>query len=214
MAYWHINPWMKWISPSVTWDLRSKEKIIYLTFDDGPTPVVTEKVLDLLDRYDAKATFFCLGRNVERHQEIYKTILERGHATGNHTYSHLKGWKTPNGEYLSDIELARQHIPSKLFRPPYGQIRRSQIRLLRNVYKIVMWDVMSHDYEQRLSKELSLRALLKYIKPGSIVVFHDSVKAWPKLEYILPQILDYFSSKGFEFHHLKMLDNTGEMSSS
>lgn len=183
----------------MTWDLRNNEKILYLTFDDGPTPGITRKVLDILDSRQAKGTFFCLGRNVERHPEDFREIIRRGHAVGNHSYSHLKGWKTPSREYYEDIILAGHFIRSKLFRPPYGQIRRSQIRHLGKEYRIIMWEVMSHDYEARISKERSLKALLRYTKPGSILVFHDSVKAWPKLEFILPRFIDHFSAKGFTF---------------
>ena len=199
MAYWHIPNWIKMIYPNIVWDIREAGKTIFLTFDDGPTPEITEKVLDLLDTFQAKATFFCLGRNVERHPDIYNEILHRGHLTGNHTYSHLKGWKTKDDQYIEDIELAAEFIRSPLFRPPYGQIRRSQIAKLRPDYRIVLWEVMSHDYEQRISKERSLNALLRYTKKGSILVFHDSVKAYKKLEYILPRILEFFSNKGYEF---------------
>lgn len=195
---------MKVIYPNIVWDKRSKEKVLYLTFDDGPTPEITERVLDTLDMYQAKATFFCLGRNVERHPGVYDEILKRQHAVGNHTYSHLKGWKTKNQEYYRDIELAGQIIDSKLFRPPYGQIKRSQIRHLKNKYEITMWDVMSHDYEQRVSKERSLNAVLKYTKSGSIIVFHDSVKAYEKLSFILPALLEEFSSNGFTFKELRL----------
>lgn len=204
MAYWHIYPWMKTIYPNIVWDKRSEERVLYLTFDDGPTPEITERVLDTLDMYQAKATFFCLGRNIERHPRVYDEILKRQHAVGNHTYSHLKGWKTKNQEYYTDIELADQIIDSKLFRPPYGQIKRSQIRHLKNKYEITMWDVMSHDYEQRVSKERSLNAVLKYTKNGSIIVFHDSVKAYEKLSFILPGLLEEFSSNGFTFKELRL----------
>lgn len=204
MAYWHISPWMKKIYPNITWDKRTEEKVLYLTFDDGPTPEITEKVLDTLDEYHAKASFFCLGRNVERHPDVYAEILKRGHTVGNHTYSHLKGWKTKNDEYYADIELASQSIDSKIFRPPYGQIKRSQIARLKERYKIVMWDVMSHDYETRVSKERSLNAVVKYAKNGSIIVFHDSVKAYKKLSFILPALLEKFSAWGFNFKELKI----------
>lgn len=199
MAYWHISSWIKKLYPGVIWDIQNTGKTLFLTFDDGPTPIITEKVLDILDSYKAKGTFFCLGRNVDRHPDIYNEILRRGHATGNHTYSHLKGWKTQNPQYFEDIELARKYIKSSLFRPPYGQIRRSQISELKSDYKIVLWEVMSHDYEQRISKERSLKSILRYTKEGSILVFHDSAKAFKKLEYILPRFLEHFSAKGFSF---------------
>lgn len=185
--------------PDVVWDKFGNGNTLYLTFDDGPTPEITEKVLDILDQYQAKATFFCLGRNVERYPDVYQSILARDHSVGNHTYSHLKGWKSKNQEYFDDIELASRLIHSKLFRPPYGKIRRSQIRYLKKKYKIVLWEVMSHDYEKRVSKERSLKVVLRYTRPGSILVFHDSVKAIKKLEYILPRFLEYFSEKGYKF---------------
>ena len=203
MAYWHISDGLKRLYPDVLWAGERNKKLLYLTFDDGPTPGITENVLDILDEYHAKATFFCLGRNVERHYDEFRQILNRGHAVGNHTYSHLKGWKTDDPNYFSDIELASQHIRSNLFRPPYGQISRSQIRYLKTKYRIVLWEVMSHDYESRVSKERSLRKVLKYSREGSILVFHDSVKAWPKLQYILPELLRHFTEKGYSFERIE-----------
>jgi peptidoglycan/xylan/chitin deacetylase (PgdA/CDA1 family) len=199
MAYLHISDWIKKIYPDVIWDKRETGKKLYLTFDDGPTPVVTEKILDILDQYQAKATFFCLGRNVERHPEIYREILKRGHQTGNHTYSHLKGWETRNKEYFQDIELAEQFIDSYLFRPPYGRIRRVQLKYLKKKYNIILWDVMSHDYEKFWSKERCLRAVMRYTKDGSIIVFHDSEKAFDKTCFVLPKLLEVFMAKGYEF---------------
>jgi peptidoglycan-N-acetylglucosamine deacetylase len=203
MAYWHISGWIKRFYPDVVWDKRASGRTIFLTFDDGPTPLITEEVLNILDRYNARATFFCLGRNVERHPQVYKEILKRGHAVGNHTYSHLKGWKCTNEEYYQDIMLAGHLIHSTLFRPPYGQVRRSQVKHLKKHYKIILWEVMSHDYENRVSKERSLRAVLRYSKEGSIIVFHDSVKAWNKLSYILPKLLEHFTERGFSFESIE-----------
>jgi peptidoglycan-N-acetylglucosamine deacetylase len=199
MAYWHISNWMKKIYPDVIWDKYNNEKKIFLTFDDGPTPNVTDKILDILDEYNAKATFFCLGRNVERHPEIFIEILKRNHKVGNHTYSHLKGWESGNKEYFQDIELASRYIDSNLFRPPYGRIKRLQIRYLKNKFKIILWDVMSHDYEHRWSNERCLKATNRYIKDGSIIVFHDSEKAVEKVLYILPYILKKYTELGFRF---------------
>jgi len=203
MAYWHISGWIKRFYPDVVWDCSGNGKTLYLTFDDGPTPEITDEVLKILNDYKAMATFFCLGRNVERHPEIYGRIVEAGHAVGNHTYSHLRGWKHEVKTYLSDVELASLYIKSSLFRPPYGQIKRGQLQQLRSKYKIVLWDVMSHDYENRISKERSLKSVTKYAKEGSIVVFHDSVKAWEKLRYILPRVLEEFKIKGFIFKQLE-----------
>jgi peptidoglycan/xylan/chitin deacetylase (PgdA/CDA1 family) len=202
MAYWHISKWIKMIYPDVIWDKPNTGKKIYLTFDDGPTPVVTEKVLNLLDQYNAKATFFCLGRNVERHPEIYREIIKRGHQTGNHTYSHLKGWEIKNKEYFQDVELAGQFINSDLFRPPYGRIKRAQIKYLKKKFNIILWDVMSHDYEKLWSKERCLRAAMRYTKEGSIIVFHDSEKAEEKVQYILPKLLEAYTEKGYQFESI------------
>ncbi len=205
MAYWHIPNWIKKIITSVTWDIDQfgkKNKNIYLTFDDGPTPNVTDKVLDTLSEFDAKASFFCIGRNVERYPDIYKRIVEKGHAIGNHTYSHLKGWKANNEEYVKDIELADNIIKSTMFRPPYGQIRKSQINLVRKKYQIILWDVMSHDYNPKKSHELILKRIKRHTKPGSIVVFHDSYKAWGNLKKILPDYLAYFKEQGYSFQRL------------
>lgn len=199
MAYWRIRDWTKKVSPSLVWDMPNHEKKLYLTFDDGPTPIITSKVLDILKTYDAKGTFFCLGRNVERHLELLNEIIANGHSVGNHSYSHLKGWRSDNDEYFNDIALASQYIDSKLFRPPYGQIKRSQAKILKYHYKIVMWSVMTHDYEFRISKERCLKATLKHCREGSIIVFHDSVKASEKLFYVLPKLLEEFSSRGFSF---------------
>ena len=182
------------------WDMPGGQKKLYLTFDDGPTPVVTPRVLELLKDYNAKGTFFCLGRNTERHPELLAEIIKEGHAVGNHSYSHLKGWRSEDQEYFNDIELASSLIDSKLFRPPYGQIRRTQIRHLKNHFKIVMWSVMTHDYEPLVSRERCLKATLKHCYDGSIIVFHDSVKASEKLFYVLPKILEYYSVRGFKFH--------------
>jgi peptidoglycan/xylan/chitin deacetylase (PgdA/CDA1 family) len=204
MGYWHISDWTKKLYPDLIWDKRGNGKKLIITFDDGPTPGVTNEVLDILDRYNAKATFFCVGRNVEHFPDLFHKIISKNHAVGNHTYSHLKGWKTKHKEYFQDIELASQYIPSKLYRPPYGQIKRSQIKYLKEKYKIIMWEVMSHDYEKLWSKERCLNAILRYTKEGSIIVFHDSEKALEKVQFILPKVLEVFSEKGFEFEVLTM----------
>lgn len=188
---------------SVTWDQKHQERTIFLTFDDGPTPDITDEVLRILSEFNARATFFCLGRNVDRHPDIFNRIIKEGHGVGNHTYSHLKGWRTKLDQYIDDINLASKYIPSKLFRPPYGQIKRRQIRKIRDRYKIIMWDVLSLDYEQRISTERSLKMVLKNTRPGSIVVFHDSEKAWPKLKIILPQVLDYFKKNEYCFEKIE-----------
>ena len=184
--------------PDLIWQLSHRDEVkkqIYLTFDDGPTPEVTPWVLEQLKKFNAKATFFCLGRNVDRYPEIYKQILSEGHAVGNHTYSHLKGSQTDNSEYFGDIELAGSVIDSKLYRPPYGRFRRSQIRQIRKDYNIVMWDVLSQDYDSDINPEKCLSNVLKNVKAGSIVVFHDSLKARENLFYTLPVMLKKFSGE-------------------
>ena len=188
--------------PELIWRFTSRaeeqDNNVFLTFDDGPTPEVTPWVLDCLEEYKAKGTFFCLGRNVDKYPDIYERILEGGHAVGNHTYSHLKGWKTPDTEYLDDVLLASQNIESQLFRPPYGRFRKSQIQELRKGYSIVMWDVLSQDYDLNISPRKCLSNVKKNIRPGSIIVFHDSVKAKRNLYYTLPQILERYSGE-YEF---------------
>lgn len=189
---------LKKVYYSLKWDLRSNDNAIYLTFDDGPTPGVTEEILNVLRHYDAKATFFCIGRNVERNPYLFSSIVDEGHSAGNHTYSHLNGWVTKNREYFNDIETAGLLIKSSLFRPPYGKIRRSQIKYLCKSYRIIMWDIMSYDFDPDASKEKCLNNVLDYIRPGSIIVFHDSLKAADKVLYALPLLLEY----GKEFHFL------------
>ncbi|HLO58212.1 MAG TPA: polysaccharide deacetylase family protein [Bacteroidales bacterium] len=190
---------LKKLFPAITWEIRTKDPVLYLTFDDGPTPVITDQVLGVLEKYNAKATFFCIGRNVERHPGIYENILKAGHYTGNHTYSHLKGWYTPDKEYYSDIQLAAQFINSGLYRPAYGMITTAQLKHLRATYQIVLWDVMSYDFAYNTSPEQCLKNVIRYAGPGSIIVFHDSLKASEKVLYALPRVLEYFREKGYTF---------------
>jgi peptidoglycan/xylan/chitin deacetylase (PgdA/CDA1 family) len=193
------------VFPELIWRFKEKEKEknnhVYLTFDDGPTPGVTTWVLDQLRQFEAQGTFFCLGKNVEKNPDLYKKIIEEGHAVGNHTYSHLKGWQMDNTEYFSDIGLANNFIRSNLFRPPYGKFTSSQIRYLSDNYQIVMWDILSQDYSQTISPDKVLSNVLDNVRGGSIVVFHDSVKAEPNLTYALPRILESLSGK-YEFRKI------------
>lgn len=193
--------------PFRIWSLPASEKNIYLTFDDGPHPIATKFILDELKKYNAKATFFCIGKNVQQFPEIYKRILEEGHAVGNHTQHHLNGWKTKNDAYLNDVAIAANEIHTNLFRPPYGRLRSSQARQIAEVLndkkaKIIMWDVLSGDFDESISKEKCLNNVLSKTKGGSIVVFHDSEKAYPRLNYVLPLILSDFSKEGFIFKKL------------
>lgn len=189
---------------ALIWNIPTDDKIIYLTFDDGPTPGVTDKVLDLLSAYDAKATFFCIGKNVENHPDIYQNILDQGHAAGNHTQSHNKGINTKDADYYESIEQASALIESNLFRPPYGRIRRKQVRFLKNNYKIIMWSVLCGDFDLKMSKEKCKSNVLKHTKSGSIVVFHDSLKAADKMFYALEACLSVFKEKGYRFDAIKL----------
>jgi peptidoglycan/xylan/chitin deacetylase (PgdA/CDA1 family) len=183
--------------------MSTAEKKIYLTFDDGPIPIVTPWVLETLDTYKAKATFFCIGKNVQAHPEIYLDILNRGHQTGNHTQNHLNGWNVKNKNYYKDVEECTKYVNSLLFRPPYGKIKPSQIRHFKQQYKLVMWDVLSKDYDQNRSPEQCLHTVLSEAGPGSIIVFHDSLKAEKRLRGSLPGVLEHFNKEGYEFARLE-----------
>lgn len=184
---------------SLTWRMPAREKVLYLTFDDGPIPEVTPWVLDQLARYNAKATFFCLGKNVRKHKPIYDRILREGHRTGNHTYRHLNGWTTFNSDYYKDIQLCKRLVDSELFRPPYGKIRPTQVAALKNEFKIIMWDVLSRDYDRSLTGEDVLNKVLEETRNGSIIVFHDSLKAEARIRYALPKVLEEFARQGYRF---------------
>jgi peptidoglycan/xylan/chitin deacetylase (PgdA/CDA1 family) len=190
--------------PRVTWGFYGEFKKVFLSFDDGPTPDVTPWVLNCLKEHNAKGTFFCLGRNVDHNPEIYNQILSEGHSVGNHTYSHLKGYGTRNQQYFDDIELAGQLIDSELFRPPYGRILTSQITEVLKNYRIIMWDVLSYDYNRRVSGDVIVKNVTKNVRSGSIVVFHDSAKARKNLYHALPKVLEYLNREGFEMVAIPM----------
>ncbi len=189
--------------PRATWHIRTKTPTIFLTFDDGPEPEVTPWVLDILKQHEAKATFFCIGKNVEKHSDVFKRILDEGHSIGNHTYDHLNGWRSNNEAFLYNIKKSETLLNCKLFRPPYGKLTYSQYKKLREEYQIVMWDVLSRDFDSEISKEKCFEKILKYTSDGSIVVFHDSLKAKEKLLYLLPKVLEYFSKHGFNFERIE-----------
>ena len=188
--------------PNFTWRIPTLEKVIYLTFDDGPIPEVTPWVLNQLAKYDAKATFFCVGENVKKHQDVFQEVLQQGHSVGNHTYNHLNGWGADNLPYFHNIRHCARLVDSSLFRPPYGRLMPKQAQFLQRHYRIIMWDVLSGDFDLNISKEQCLQNVIKKTKPGSIIVFHDSLKAQAKLQYVLPKVLEYYSQQGFRFEAL------------
>ena len=200
------NKWIKKVFNNLVWDIPNLEKKIYLTFDDGPIPKVTEWVLDLLKSEEIKATFFCIGDNIKKHPEVYKRILSEGHQTGNHTFNHLNGWKTKTKSYLGNFKLCEtEHLKlntehSFLFRPPYGKIKPSQSKAIRQLgYKIIMWDVLSYDFDPTISVEKCLENVISNTEQGSIIVFHDSLKAEKNLKYALPKAIQILKNRGFVF---------------
>jgi peptidoglycan-N-acetylglucosamine deacetylase len=206
---------IQWLIPSCTWRKEGQGKVIYLTFDDGPNPEITAWVMDELKKHQIKATFFCVGDNLRKFPEVAKRLLTEGHQIGNHTMHHIKGWKYNNDDYLDDVENCEKEIRKiqeqlenksaqpRLFRPPYGQIKPSQIKLLQERgYEIIQWSNLSCDYDKHLNCEKSLSALVKNAKPGSIVVFHDSEKAEHQLKQILPSYLEAMLAEGFTFETL------------
>ncbi|MDP5001617.1 MAG: polysaccharide deacetylase family protein [Flavobacterium sp.] len=204
------NRLIKKIFYNQIWEIPNSEKKIYLTFDDGPIPEVTEWVLDVLKSENIKATFFCIGDNIRKHPEVYKRILKEGHQTGNHTFNHLNGWKTNTKSYLKNFKLCEtEHLKlntehSFLFRPPYGKIKPSQSKVIRQLgYKIIMWDVLSYDFDSTISTEKCLENVISNTEQGSIIVFHDSVKAEKNLKYALPKAIQILKYKGFIFDVIK-----------
>ena len=206
MFYLVNTPWLiKKLFPVGIWDIPSATSSIYLTFDDGPHPQITPFVLEELRKYKAKATFFCIGSNVEMYRDIYEDILQQGHAVGNHTQDHLNGWNTSDEDYLMNIRQAREHIQSNLFRPPYGRIKRRQAALLRKHFpemKIIMWNVVSADFDTTINSEKCTGNVLKHAKAGSMLVFHDSEKAFPRLQKTLPVVMKELSERGFVFEKI------------
>ncbi len=185
------------------WEIKNDNKEVFLTFDDGPIPVVTEFILDILKRQQVKATFFCVGENVQKHQAIYNRILQEGHQTGNHTFNHLNGWKTPLKKYTENVLKTQNFVNGKLFRPPYGKITSKQTKLLRqNGFKIVMWTVLSGDFDKNKSSETCFNNVINNTDSGSILVFHDNQKSKDKLELILEKTIVALKQKGFRFELL------------
>ncbi|MDL2245350.1 polysaccharide deacetylase family protein [Parabacteroides sp. OttesenSCG-928-J18] len=185
--------------PGAIWRLPDAEKCVYLTFDDGPIPEITPWVLDVLDEYDVKATFFCVGDNVRKHPDVYRMILERGHRVGNHTFNHIQGIRFWTKNYLANVEKAAELIDSPLFRPPHGHMRMPQILSLRDTYRIIMWDVVTRDYSPHLTPGEVLRVVKRYTRNGSIIVFHDSLKAEENMKYAMPRAIEWLKQEGYTF---------------
>lgn len=194
--------WLHSLYPKLVWHKPVDEPLVYLTFDDGPTPEVTEWVLNQLAKHGAKATFFLIGKNVVEHPDIFKKTKDAGHSVGNHTHNHLNGWKHDTEAYLQNVQLCTEQVDSHLFRPPYGRVKYSQSKALRMDFDIIMWDVLTGDFDTSIDGEKCFQNLRKNVRPGSIIVFHDSVKAWPRLQYALPKTLEYLKEKGFRMEAL------------
>lgn len=205
MWYSHRTPYfLQWSYPSLIWHQSRKEKSIYLTFDDGPIPEITPLVLKILNKYEIKATFFCVGDNVRKHKYLFEEVIDAGHRIGNHTQHHLDGWKTKLSKYIDNVKScdellydSKEDVP--LFRPPYGKISSRQIKILKKSYKIMMWDVLSGDFDQSLSPENCLNNTIKVTQNGSIVIFHDNIKARENLTYALPKYIEHFLKSGYQF---------------
>jgi peptidoglycan/xylan/chitin deacetylase (PgdA/CDA1 family) len=203
--HWVKTHWtIKKLFSNYIWDVPNSENKVYLTFDDGPTPEITQWTLNQLKNYNAKATFFCIGDNVRKYPETFEEVVKEGHSIGNHTFNHLNGWKTNTQDYIENAKLfekeyyKRSNENCQLFRPPYGKIKPSQSKILRKMgYKIIMWDVLSVDFDIKITPKQCLENVLQNVKSGSIIVFHDSVKAFANLEYALPKTLEFLQQKGF-----------------
>ena len=205
--YWVKTRWfIKKLFPGFVWDMSAAQKTVYLTFDDGPIPEITEWVLDLLKEHVIKATFFCIGDNIEKNPHIFQKLIDGGHTIGNHTFNHINGWKTDGTAYYENIEACRQAITartgndSRLFRPPYGKIGRQQAKEVKRLgYKIIMWDVLSADFDTTITPQECLENVTKNATNGSVIIFHDSIKAFANLEYALPGVIKYLKENGFRF---------------
>ncbi len=203
--YWHKTPALLGsIFSDVLWKVPTNKNDIYLTFDDGPVPDATEWVLEELDKFSIQATFFMVGENVHKHDEVYKSVLNRGHSIGNHSHNHLNGWRTRTNTYVENINKCEKLLETtnRMFRPPHGRLQWQQYKTIKKTYKVVMWDVLSGDFDNSLSEEKCLNKSIQGTVGGSIIVFHDSVKSIKKVKFVLPRYLDHFTSKGFNFKPL------------
>ena len=191
---------LRWLFPHALWRMDRHQKSVYLTFDDGPIPEATPFILDTLDKYNAKATFFMVGENAVKYPHLLEEVRNRGHQVGNHTYNHLSGMRHFSWTYLANIKKADEVLHTRLFRPPHGWIRTVQYRVLRHVgIKVVMWDVVTRDYSRLLTADDVLRNVKRYTRPGSIITFHDSLKSIDKLKHALPEALSWLQEQGYEF---------------
>lgn len=193
---------LRWYYPNVTWNRSRDEKNLYLTFDDGPIPEITPWILDTLRDFNVKATFFCVGENIEKNPEIFERIVKNGHQVGNHTYNHLKGWNHSDEAYIMNVMKCHRLTKSYLFRPPYARAKKSQIALLKNQFEMIYWDVLSGDFDVGLSPQNCLKNVLKYTQNGSIIVFHDNIKAISRVQYALPKAIEHFLKQGYTFKTL------------
>ena len=205
--YWvKTNSFIKRVFSKYCWDIPNQEKKIYLTFDDGPTPEVTDWVLSELKKFDAKATFFCIGKNINAHSSLFERLIAEGHSIGNHTMNHINGWKSQTNEYIENVITCASILSNEkklnglLFRPPYGKIKKAQSKILRSLgYKIVMWDVLSADFDQSITPEKCLENVTRNVTSGSVIVFHDSIKASHNLKFALPKTLHFLKENGYTF---------------
>jgi len=199
-----IMPLIQQMDKRMLWRVETTEKVLYLTFDDGPIPELTPWVLDVLKEHGAKATFFCMGRNVEAHPELFQRLLAEGHAVGNHTWDHPSGWRTPRTDYFRSVLRCQRLTRTDLFRPPYGRATSAQINALRKRFKLVMWDVLSGDFEERMTGEDCFELVKLKAKPGSIIVFHDNLLSEIRMKHALPRVLAHYKGLGYRFEPLPM----------
>lgn len=178
------------------------EKKVYLTFDDGPIPEITPFILDILKKYQAKATFFCVGENIKKNPHLFQRILDEGHQVGNHTHNHLKGWETNDEQYLANVAKCQELTQTDLFRPPYARATKSQLRQLYKEYRVIMWDIMSGDFDPNLSPQKCLENVLPNIKNGSVIIFHDNIKAIPRVEYVLPKTIEFLLKNHYQLSRI------------
>jgi peptidoglycan-N-acetylglucosamine deacetylase len=198
-------PIVKTIFGDFVWHIDTDIKEVYLTFDDGPIPGLTPWVLDVLAEYNSKATFFCVGENVKKNRTIFDRIVQEGHTIGNHTYNHLNGWNTENEIYVQNVAECDRYVETNLFRPPYGKMKPSQSSMIKTEKTVVMWDILSGDFDLSITKEKCLTNVIENYSKGSVIVFHDNIKAEEKLKYVLPTFLEHLAENGFVASNLDCL---------